>query len=232
MWDYWGQIQRPYRCVWGGKLQPCCLESLSRSAEQKSKRLHGLSSLPAQVGEILEIPDVKIINLSVGGRIRSSSEDEIIAKLLQRPMEAGGPVHIVAAAGNEFEQGNASMYPAAFNGVIAVGAVDINLHRSHNSNTGHHLHVMAPGSDVVSTYPMRKTPHLRAREFAFLSGTSMAAPHVSGAIALLLAKHPFLSPADVRSRLQTSAVKLPEMEHHLRTEAHGYGLISLKKLLQ
>src|SRR5690606_15734811 len=63
--------------------------------------------------------------------------------------------------------------------------------------------VSAPGGQIYSTYPLEIQPH------ATLSGTSMAAPHVAGAVALMLEADPDLTVPEVRTRLQNSAEQLP-----------------------
>ena len=87
---------------------------------------------------------------------------------------------VVCAAGNEGD-GNADIfeysYPASYVDVISVGAVDNPGVPAEFSNSNLVVDLVAPGVDVISTYPNN--------QFASLSGTSMAAPHVSGSLALL-----------------------------------------------
>ena len=87
---------------------------------------------------------------------------------------------VVCAAGNEGD-GNADIfeysYPASYVDVISVGAVDKKGVPAEFSNSNLVVDLVAPGVDVISTYPNN--------QFASLSGTSMAAPHVSGSLALL-----------------------------------------------
>lgn len=112
---------------------------------------------------------VQVINLSLGAPYR--------AYTLQRAVEYAwnrGAV-VVAAAGND--NSNTLNYPAAYPHVIAVASVDANDRKSTFSNYGDWVDVAAPGSEILSTYPNNN--------YAYLSGTSMAAPHAAGLAALL-----------------------------------------------
>jgi thermitase len=106
---------------------------------------------------------------------------------------------VVAAVGNEGEA--TPRYPAAYPTVIGVGAVDRDGAISARSNTGLAVELFAPGVEILSTRPPDR--------FAFGDGTSLAAAHVSGALAVLLGSG--LEPSDARQRLRaaTSAVADP-----------------------
>ncbi|MCC7053852.1 MAG: S8 family serine peptidase [Gemmatimonadaceae bacterium] len=143
--------------------------------------------------EALETCD--IVNLSLGGP-HDPVEEQIIARSLDTTV-------VVAAMGNEYEEGNETSYPAAIEGVIAVGAVDQNLRRGQFSNTGPHIALCAPGVEIWSTVPSYRAKLAAQVNYDTWDGTSMAAPFVTGVVALLLAKEPELVPSQVRNRLKT-----------------------------
>jgi subtilisin family serine protease len=113
----------------------------------------------------------------------------------------GKGVSVVVAAGNEGNLGDPVEWPAASPGVIAVGAVDVAGAHPVWSSTGSHLAVVAPGVGILSTVPLATN----AAGYANWSGTSMAAPFVSAAVALLRHAQPTLTPAAVRQRLVDTA---------------------------
>lgn len=174
----------------------------------------------------VEDSGARVLNLSIGGAASSQTETILFRRLLERD------VSVVAAMGNEFEDGNPVEYPAAYEGVIAVGAVDPRLNRAVFSNTGRHLHVVAPGVDILSTLPVKKSRYRDQTRYASWDGTSMATPHVAGGAALLLAKSPRLTATGVRSALQKHAKRVPEMNGKKKTPEFGYGLLYLPNLLK
>jgi hypothetical protein len=121
---------------------------------------------------------------------------------------------VVAAAGNYGASGNQTQYPAALPGVVAVGAVDANGKHASFSNTGSYVQLSAPGVNIFSTYLDGK--------YAQLSGTSMAAPHVSGLAGLIWAQHPEYSAVQVVAAMESTASDLGSAG---RDSTYGYGLI-------
>jgi len=124
----------------------------------------------------------------------------------------GLDVAMIAASGNSSLQ--EVSFPARWPETIAVGAIDSNGDRWGNSNRGPNLDVMAPG---VSVWSLNNTA-----QYQFLTGTSMATPHVAGVVTLLRALAPWLTPDELRQILRHTAVdmQLPGFD-----EATGYGRV-------
>jgi serine protease len=134
-------------------------------------------------------------------------------------------VLLVAAGGN---QGTNSVdIPARYGSVIAVAATDESDQRASFSNFGSQIELSAPGVDILSTMPsytvfLNEPPYGYGHAYDYLSGTSMASPHVSGVAALVWAAHPDWTNAQVRSRLTSSAEDLGAPG---RDRYFGYGLV-------
>lgn len=107
-------------------------------------------------------------------------------------------VVVVAAAGNDGQQGDPTTYPAAYPTVLAVGAIDSGGQHADFSETGPYVSLAAPGVNVISVGP--GGPGQWEGD-----GTSYAAPFVAGVAALVRAYHPRLSAAQVRHRLEVTA---------------------------
>lgn len=127
----------------------------------------------------------RIINMSWG----SSSSSFVIRDVIDYAYARG--VLLVAAAGNDFQ--NQVIYPAGYRKVIAVAATDQNKSRFYQSNFGASIDIGAPGNVILSTQINN--------QYRLLTGTSMAAPHVCGAAALVMSKRPSLTHEDVRNIL-------------------------------
>ncbi len=137
----------------------------------------------------------KVINLSLGGTSFSSVMQDAVR------YAAGKGAVVVAAAGNQGS--SAPFYPAYYEEAIAVGATNEDDVYWTLSNYGAWVDVTAPGASIWSTYWNRTTG---TDTYGFLSGTSMAAPHVSGLAALLFSYRPNLSAADVRAIIEQTVV--------------------------
>jgi len=144
----------------------------------------------------------KVINLSLGGE-----QDPTEEMLIRRALNRG--VVVVAAMGNEFDEGNPTSYPAAIRGVVAVGATTETDGRAPFSNTGPHIDLAAPGVNILSTVPTYPAELAEITDYEAWPGTSMATPFVAATAALLLAKKPSASVAQISRVLRDSADKAP-----------------------
>ncbi|RKF27809.1 type VII secretion-associated serine protease mycosin [Micromonospora globbae] len=111
-------------------------------------------------------------------------------------------VVVVAAAGNLHEAGDPTPYPAAYDGVLGVGAIAPDGSRASFSQAGPYVDLVAPGSEVLMAAPGHG--HRRAE------GTSYAAPFVAATAALLRAYHPDLTAAQVAERIVATTDPAPD----------------------
>ncbi len=155
---------------------------------------------------------VRIINLSLGG-----PKDPLITDLVKEASSRG--IVMVAAAGDKGLT-HYPPYPAALPEVIAVAAVDVNEKPYTEGMKGGFIDICAPGVDIITTIPGNK--------YNFYSGTSMAAAFVTGAVALLLQRHPGMKPKQVRSLLKKTAKDLGAPG---KDKQCGCGLVDLERLL-
>jgi subtilisin family serine protease len=131
-----------------------------------------------------------VINLSLGG---PAGTDTLLSAIRYAYLKN---IPIVAAMMNE---GNGdTYYPAAYPETIAVGATDKFDQRADYSNYGNHIDLVAPGSDILST-------HILSPYYYYMSGTSMATPHVAGVLGLMRSMSPSRTIEDLRTILRASA---------------------------
>ncbi|MBI4331356.1 MAG: peptidase S8 [Chloroflexi bacterium] len=135
----------------------------------------------------------KVINLSLGASSGSSTLENAVNYAW------GKGVVIVAAAGNS--NTSAPLYPAYYSNVIAVAATDSNDTKAYFSSYGTWVDVAAPGLSIYSTMPNHNNM-IGIKNYGYLSGTSMATPHVAGVAALVAAAFPGMTNADIRAKIQ------------------------------
>ncbi|MCW7940949.1 serine protease [Streptomyces hygroscopicus] len=153
-----------------------------------------------------------VINLSLGDDSDSAHPEAAEDEAVQYALKKGAAV--VASAGNGGEKGDHISYPAAYPGVIAATAVDRYGTRASFSTRRWYATVSAPGVDVVIADPDRK--------YYDGWGTSAASAFVSGAVALIKAARPGLSPAQIKQLLERTARDAPTGG---RDDARGFGFI-------
>ena len=175
---------------------------------------------------------VDVVNLSLGGREPSGRCPAALQRAIHGVIAKGTVV--VAAAGNDgYLDVNV---PAACDGVISVGATlaDAGNSRAGYSGMGRYLDLVAPGGADVDNCHQR--PDLciltlgRNNSLAAISGTSFSAPYVSGAVALLRALKPNLSPRQIESVLELTA-RHPRAEG-VHDHQHGWGLLQVDAALR
>jgi type VII secretion-associated serine protease mycosin len=156
----------------------------------------------------------KIINISSTGTRYSPALEAAV----EYAQDKGALV--VAAAGNTGDRDNAVDYPAAFDGVVAVAAIDDRDQLADFSQRRSYVALAAPGVDV----PSAAWVGAGRGAYASQSGTSIAAPHVSGAAALLWSLRPDLAANDIINVLRTTADRVPNMD-----EGYGSGILNVAR---
>ncbi|MCC5888602.1 MAG: S8 family serine peptidase [Gammaproteobacteria bacterium] len=176
-------------------------------------------------------PPVDIINLSLGGSGRSDAEQALFNEI----RDLG--IFVVAAAGNR--SSSTPFYPAAYEGVLSVSATSISNRPASYSNFGAHIDLAAPGGEraidgeVISTVG-REIKEADSEDFRLefvyegRAGTSMAAPHVAGVIALMKAIHPDLTP-ELFDTLLAAGRLTDDLGEPGRDDRFGHGLINARK---
>lgn len=151
---------------------------------------------------------INVVNMSLG----LPTTNAVLHSMVEQTYRKG--IVMVASVGNNGKNNNKIDFPARYAEVIAVAATEKGDQIALYSSRGKGIHVSAPGSDIFSTN--------YKGGFISRSGTSMAAAHVAGTVALLLAKQPKLSPRLARHTLMRTATLLKRVKQ----SAQGAGLIS------
>ena len=152
------------------------------------------------------------VNMSLGGSMAGPFELEMINYALDND------VVVIASMGNDGY--NRAQYPAAYTGVIAIGATRANGEKVSFSVSGNFISVSAPGYDIYSV------GYDADNSYIDMSGTSMAAPFVTGTVAYLLTFNPTLKPDQIKTILESTA---NDMGVAGWDEDTGYGQVDVKK---
>ena len=160
----------------------------------------------------------KVVNMSFG-RAFSGGVDPFEQNAINAALNAG--IVICASSGNSNVANVA--YPAAYPGVIAIGASTTSDARASFSNYGDQLSLVAPGVGIRTTGG--------TNNYENVDGTSFASPHVAGTAALILSRNSNLSPSQVKSILETSATKVSAMGAQNFHPEYGYGRLNAHQAL-
>ncbi|MCM1256646.1 MAG: S8 family peptidase [Roseburia sp.] len=173
--------------------------------------------------------NIRILNISVGMLPTADDmEKEKLMDAVERAWRAG--IVVVAAAGNNGPGRNSVTIPGQCKSIITVGSIDDYKSNIKGQKSGYSgrgptdccvikPEILAPGTSI-------KSCSYRGNGYEVKSGTSMSAPVISGAIALLLEKYPKLTPAQVKLKLYERAVMIREM---IKQEC--WGVVYLNRLL-
>lgn len=179
----------------------------------------GKTSYPAIEKSLMYLADrgVDVINMSFSSPNASPRYSEAV-----RAIKRMG-ITMICAAGNEGAGSNMG-YPASFEQTIAVSAVDINKHIAEFNSKGSAAEIAAAGINIYSTY--------LDNGYATLSGTSMATPIITGAVAILQAKGMMrygrkLTPDEIRLLLN---IYTEDLSGTGKDDRYGYGLFSFGRI--
>ena len=155
----------------------------------------------------------KVISMSLGGGTSTTLQNAVSGAWAGGG--TGGAV-LIASAGND---GNSAInYPAGYAEVVSVAASDGNDAHASFSNTNADVEIDAPGVNILSTYS--------GGGYTTLSGTSMSAPHVSGAAAIIWGKYPTAAASTIRSKLDAA---VDDLGAPGRDSTFGFGRLNLLK---
>ncbi len=155
-----------------------------------------------------------IINMSFGSTGFSAAQQSA----LTNAYNAG--VTLFASSGNSYS--STMSYPAGMTNVIGVGSTTNKDQKSSFSTYNSSVDVSAPGSSIYATMPTYPVA-INGQNYAYLSGTSMASPMAAGVGALVLSKNSSFTPAQIQSRLQSTANDLGTTG---RDDSFGYGRLN------
>ena len=164
-----------------------------------------------------------VINLSLGGeRNLFEKNDNLTCSEISKAINKNIPV--IVSSGNQGSYLNPLNLPAGCEGSISVAAIDRKLSKSYFSSYDSSIFIAAPGVDIISTIPNNDYNNLE-----YMSGTSMAAPHISGAVALFLEQNPNIPYSELKDKLSKSTIDIDIQGKDPNT---GYGLLDINKLLK
>ncbi|MBL4868191.1 MAG: S8 family peptidase [Pseudomonadales bacterium] len=213
---------------WGAKIMP--LRALGVGGGTAYDILQSVLYAAGLANDSGTLPARKadIINLSLGSPGFLQSAQDVFAAVRKEG------IIVIAAAGNA----NSSQlsYPASYEGVVSVSATDYNNDRATYSNFGSTIDVAAPGGDVmvdlnqdryvdgVFSCLVDDSSGQLESQYVAMAGTSMAAPHVAGVVALMKAVYPDLTPNEFDTLLSGGLITV-DLGPEGRDDDYGHGFI-------
>lgn len=227
---------------WGAKIMPLRVlgpqggtdYDIGQAALFAARLTNDSETFPAQKADI--------INMSLGGPSSNVASHQQYMQSIFNSVRAAGVI-IVAAAGNE--NSAQPSYPAAYEGVLSIAATDAVNDRAPYSNfanasLGSKIDLAAPGGNITLDKNNDNQPDgvlssivddssgTRKNSYSFYQGTSMAAPHVAGVLALMRAVYPGLTPQEVDTLLASGSIT-NDIGTTGQDNLFGYGLIDAFK---
>lgn len=171
----------------------------------------GYGSDMVRAVEQCQAAGAKVISMSIGGGASSTTEENAFIAA------ANAGLLNIAAAGND---GNTALsYPASYDSVMSVAALDSNKNHASFSQRNSQVEIAAPGVAVTST--------IIGNSYATWDGTSMATPHASGVAALVWSHFPSCTGEEIRQAMNLTAQDLGASG---RDNSYGYGLVQAKAM--
>ena len=171
----------------------------------------GYGSDMVRAVEQCQAAGAKVISMSIGGGASSTTEENAFIAA------ANAGLLNIAAAGND---GNTALsYPASYDSVMSVAALDSNKNLASFSQRNSQVEIAAPGVAVTST--------IIGNGYATWDGTSMATPHASGVAALVWSHFPSCTGEEIRQAMNNTAQDLGSAG---RDNSYGYGLVQAKDM--
>ena len=182
---------------------------------------------------------IRIVNISVGTLPHLGiSEGQRLVSAVEELWEAG--IIVVTSAGNYGPARGSITLPGASKKVITVGAVDDQIYINQNGQMRRNYsgrgptqecvckpEILAPGSYIKScNYQWNSKLHKGSEPYCIKSGTSMATPVISGALACLLSKYPDMTNLDAKLALRDCAIDLGKSINE-----QGWGLVDMERLI-
>jgi subtilisin family serine protease len=204
------------------KLKLLPIKVLAKAKRGRREKTSGTLTEKVAKGMLYSIKaGAKVINLSLGWPL--ILDTKYLRETFKTALKEN--ITIVAAAGNN--NNNSPIFPCAYKGVICVGSVSVNGKISNFSNYGGHVDTLAPGDNILSTYPKTKDPDFfSVKGYEIKNGTSQASPFIAGMAGVLKSIYPDISEDELKARIFLGARNINEF-YFEKTKYASHGLAHL-----